>query len=386
MGLFQFFKRKPKKKEEPPKMVTAPAKLEDETSRERFVTECCKIIQETEYQNQEARGEYQLVTSYLMDIQRIDEMTAAERAPLEEAANKIVSLNQEKEQYHRQEPKITEAQKVFLRQHEEEVPGEIAKLKKEEEYQQLVQSDMRHLEGEKAALMMEKEELLARNDFLKKLSIVLCVLVLVLICALLGISNQFKADMQIPFLLTVIMGICGALYIMITTRKNLYQFKVAELKMNRAITLLNKVKIKYVNCTSTIDYIYEKYHVENARQFIFMWEEYIRIREEEAMLRKNADMLDMYQKTIVAELRKKGLEDPKIWVYQPMALLDNKEMTEVRHRLNVRRQKLRERIEFNYTQGETNKEVLRKFMKDHPEYAQETKRIADKFRISLESV
>ena len=149
MGLFQFFKRKPKKKEEPPKIVTAPAKLEDETSRERFVTECCKMIQETEYQNQEARGEYQLVTSYLMDIQRIDEMTAEERAPLEEAVNKIVSLNQEKEQYHRQEPKITEAQKVFLRQHEEEVPGEIAKLKKEEAYQQLVQSDMRHLEGEK---------------------------------------------------------------------------------------------------------------------------------------------------------------------------------------------------------------------------------------------
>ena len=207
-----------------------------------------------------------------------------------------------------------------------------------------------------------------------------------LICALLGVSSKFKADMQIPFLLTVIMGICGAFYIMITTRKNLYQFKVAELKMNRAITLLNKVKLKYVNCTSTIDYIYEKYHVENALQFSFMWEEYVRIRAEEAMLRKNADMLDFYQKTIVTELRKKGLEDPKIWVYQPMALLDNKEMTEVRHRLNVRRQKLRERIEFNYTQGEVNKDVLRKFMKDHPEYAQETKRIVDKFRINLESV
>ena len=386
MGLFQFFKRKPKKKEEPPKMVTAPVKIEDKASREQFITECCKIIQETEYQNQEARGEYQLVTSYLMDIQRIDEMTAEEKAPLEEAVNKIISLTQEKEQYRKQEPKITEAQKNFLRQHEDEVPAEIAKLKKQEEYQLLVQTDMRHLEGEKAALQMEKEELLEKNIFLKNLSIVLCVLVLVLICALLGVSSKFKANMQIPFLLTVIMGICGAFYIMITTRKNLYQFKVAELKMNRAITLLNKVKLKYVNCTSTIDYIYEKYHVENALQFSFMWEEYVRIRAEEAMLRKNADMLDFYQKTIVTELRKKGLEDPKIWVYQPMALLDNKEMTEVRHRLNVRRQKLRERIEFNYTQGEVNKDVLRKFMKEHPEYAQETKRIADKFRINLESV
>ena len=386
MGLFQFFKRKPKKKEEPPKMVTAPVKVEDKESREQFVTECCRIIQETEYQTQEARGEYQLVTSYLMDIQRIDEMTAQEKAPLEEAVNKLISLNQEKEQYRKQEPKITEAQKSFLRQHEDEVPGEIAKLKKQEEYQLLVQNDMRHLEGEKAALQMEKEEFLERNNFLKKLSIVLCVLVFVLICVLLGVSSQFKVNMQVPFLLTVIMGICGAFYVMITTRKNLYQFKVAELKMNRAITLLNKIKLKYVNCTSTIDYIYEKYHVENARQFSFMWEEYVRIRQEEAMLRKNADMLDFYQKTIVTELRKKGLEDPKIWVYQPMALLDNKEMTEVRHRLNVRRQKLRERIEFNYMQGETNKEVLRKFMKDHPEYAQETKRTVDKFRITLESV
>ena len=387
MGLFNFFKKKPKKKkEEPPKIITAPAKLEDRASRESFVSECCKNIQETEQQNQEARSEYQLVTSYLVDIQKIDEMTAEERSPIEEAAEKIISLNQEKDQYRKQEPKITEAQKMFLRQHEDVVPEEIVKLKKEEEYQQLVQSDMRHLEGEKASLAMEKEEILSKNRFLRNLSVVLCVLVLVLICALLLLSNQTKANLQVPFLLTVIMGLCGALYIMVATRKNLYKLKVTELKTNKAIMLLNKVKIKYVNCTSTIEYIYEKYHVDSAMQFTFMWEEYVRIREEEAKLRKNADMLDFYQKTILTELRKKGLEDPKIWVYQPMALLDSKEMVEVRHRLNVRRQKLRERIDFNYTQGEANKEVLRKFVKEHPEYAQETQYILDRFRVTLENL
>ena len=387
MGLFGLFKKKPKKtKETQALQMTTPLKMDDVASREEFVTDCCKTILEVEQQNQEAKSEYQLVTAYLSDIQRIDVMSLQAKSVIEDAAKKVLSLNQERASYEKQEPKITEAQKAFLRQYEEVVPKEIEKLKKEEEYQRLVQTDMKHLEGEKATILMEREELLEKNTFLRKLSVVLCALVLVFICVFLCLQHYRKVDLQIPFLLTVILGLCGAIYIMSATRKTLYQLKVSELKMKKLITLLNKIKLKYINCTSTIEYVYEKYHIESAMQFAFMWQEYVRIKEEEAKFRKNADLISRYQKTIIDELKKQGLEDPNIWAYQPIALIDSKEMVEVRHRLNVRRQKLREKIDFNFNQAVRTKEILLQFMRDYPEYEQEARKIVNRFRIPLDFV
>ena len=91
-------------------------------------------------------------------------------------------------------------------------------------------------------------------------------------------------------------------------------------------------------------------------------------------------------KAIIDELKKQGLEDPNIWAYQPIALFDNKEMVEVRHRLNVRRQKLREKIDFNFNQSVRTKEILLQFMKDYPEYEQEARKIVNRFRIPLDFV
>ena len=47
-------------------------------------------------------------------------------------------------------------------------------------------------------------------------------------------------------------------------------------------------------------------------------------------------------------------------MYQTEALLDEKEMVEVRHHLNTRRQKIRERLEINAGQLDSYKEELEK--------------------------
>ena len=72
------------------------------------------------------------------------------------------------------------------------------------------------------------------------------------------------------------------------------------------------------------------------------------------------EMLEQCSRQLVETLRAAGVKDAEIWMYQTEALLDEKEMVEVRHHLNTRRQKIRERLEINAGQLDSYKEELEK--------------------------
>ena len=48
-------------------------------------------------------------------------------------------------------------------------------------------------------------------------------------------------------------------------------------------------------------------------------------------------------------LRENGIADSDIWASQALAIIDEREMVEIRHVFNQGRQRLRERIEYNET-------------------------------------
>ena len=122
---------------------------------------------------------------------------------------------------------------------------------------------------------------------------------------------------------------------------------ISEEKLNKAIGLLNKVKIKYINTTSCLEYTYEKFAVNNSMELEHIWHQYEEMKQREQKIRENIDKLSINNEKLIALLEKHEVEDPKIWLYQTVAILDQKEMVEIRHRLNVRRQKLRDRIDYN---------------------------------------
>ena len=179
--------------------------------------------------------------------------------------------------------------------------------------------------------------------------------------------EKTEKDLRVPLLLTVIFALIFGMYIMLTTRKNVYKMKVAEIKRNKVIEVENKIKLRYVNCTWGIEYAYEKYHTTSSMQLETMWKEYLRIRAEEERERKLDHEREVFRSSIIRELRKVGVADAGIWVMQPRALVDKNEMVEVRHNLNVRRQKLREHIDYNMKQKEKNEDAIIRFVKEHPE-------------------
>lgn len=382
MGLFSWWKKKKKKPQaESVRQADLSGNIEDSAVRQAFYTECSEFIEEAMLQSEQAKNEYGLVTTYLSDVQKIETLSGEGKAEVEAAAQSLLALEKEKERIRTKEPSITEAQKSFLALHEAEIPKTITWLRGEEEHQREIEGKMKYLAGEKAAYQIEQEECLDRNEFLKKLMIGISIGVVVFLVLFFYIGEQTGKDLRIPFLLTVIAAILFAMYVMVTTRKNIYNMKVAEIKRNKIIVIENKIKLRYVNCTWGIEYAYEKYHTSGSMQLETMWKEYLRIRAEEEANRANARQQEVHRSTIIRELRRIGVADTGIWVVQPQALIDKNEMVEVRHSLNVRRQKLREHIDYNMKQKEKNEMAIVRFVKEHPEYADEVKDLIERYRL-----
>ena len=73
------------------------------------------------------------------------------------------------------------------------------------------------------------------------------------------------------------------------------------------------------------------------------------------------------------------LYDASVWPSQVDAILNPSEMTEIRHTLNVRRQKLRESISFNTNTLENCKDRIHKIIEKNPAMAKDILAMLDKY-------
>lgn len=349
----------------------------------RFITDNCEQILETTRQLEEVKREYQAVTSYLTDIQKIELIPSEDREQLNDTARKISTLTRERAKYQNSTKNISDLQYKHIAKFQDTIQTDMKKMKDNEVYQNNIKNDMQHLEGEKGWLYGQMEETADRQNYLKGIAVGTCTLVLILFGLFIVVGNLTKANMEIPFLMTIVMAIIASIYIFTNARNNKKDMKLNELKLNRAINLLNKIKIKYVNNTNTLDYTYQKYMVNSYSELNYLWEQYRKAKEEEKLYRRNTEQLESYHKELIADLRNFGLADPDIWIYQAAAIIDNKEMVEVRHRLNVRRQKLRDLIDYNITVKEKCINEIKETLDKKPENKVEVTETLKKFGIYL---
>ncbi|ABX40847.1 hypothetical protein [Lachnoclostridium phytofermentans] len=328
-------------------------------------------ILELTAQLEETKQEYEAVTSYLSDIQKIEQIPDGQKKPYLDAANKIINFEKERKKYLNIDRKLSEAQFAEMNRLEDDIKRELPKLKDQEHYQQLIKEDLRQLEGEKGVLNYDREQAISKVKFLKQLAIGGFVMILLLFAGLFLLDNAVEADLSLPILMTVFLGVILVAYIIYDTRRCSYKQKMAELKLNRAVSLINKVKLKYVNCTAMLDYSYEKYHTTGHQELMARYQLFLKEREELERLEQNTELLGYYQEELVIELRKHGIDDAEVWGYQAEALLDKKEMVEVRHRLNGRRQKLREHIDLCAKQLDLVRNSLEGIRTRNPEYESE---------------
>lgn len=328
--------------------------------------EQCEIITMAKKQLMDTRIEYGAVTSYLTDIQKIDRIPKDSKEKLMDSARRVLTLTQERGRFQNREVKISDFMYKHLEKYEDIVPNEIVKMKKNEEYEQLIKKDLESLEGEKAVLSYEKEELEQKKSYMRCISIISCLLLVLLFIMFIVFQSQSQMEVKMPILLTVFVGIVVVFFLFLENNKTNAAICLNERKLNKAIGLTNKVKIKYVNNRNNLDYTYQKFRVNAAKEFAYLWEQYVKVKDETRRYQQNTELLEFYHRVLVEELKSYDVEDSEVWLYQPLALIDEKEMVEVRHRLNNRRQKLREQIDYNNELIASCKAELQKILEQSP--------------------
>ena len=346
-----------------------------------LIKDNCEQIVECQRQIEEAKLEYKAVTSYLTDIQKIDMVPLEQRGNMEEAAINIYNLTMERNRLKNKSSILTDSQYRLLEQYASVAQRDLARIINSEDYQAKIEQDMAKLEKERGRLNQEYSDIKSKQAFLKGIATVISLVVGILFLMFIVLSSVTESNYTLPFMMTVIMGLVSAMFIFMEARKNMADIKLVQSKLNRQIMLMNKVKIKSVNNRSYLEYEYSKYNVENANQLKLYWDEYLRLKEESKKYLTNTQMLEFNNNALIKELKKFGVADAEIWIFQPQAIIDSKEMVEVRHRLNERRQKLRERIDINTKQMDEALEEIKSLIEKYPEIAYEGEKLLKKYKI-----
>lgn len=350
MRLFEKWKRKKsfeQKFEELDATVLTDKDLRDSRKIEQYVVERLEQMIEVTKEIEDEKAEYRVVTAYLNDIQKLEDLPEAEHKKIEETATNVIHLNSARMVFLNSAKKLTDAQFAQLEQEESEVPSAIKRLAANETYQATLKKDMKYLEREKSRWLLHREYLTHQQKKLKNLLYILLGIAAAAAVTLLILQIGFSLNVQYAWLTLAVLTavVISADYLKIL--RNDSEIFLAERSANKSIMLLNKVKIKYVNITNAIDYSCEKYHVRKSAELNQLWEYYMEAAKEREKYQRTNEDLSYFNGRLVRVLSNYQLYDAQVWITQAAALVDAKEMVEIKHGLINRRQRLRDRMAYN---------------------------------------
>ncbi|MBE5946134.1 MAG: hypothetical protein E7259_04205 [Lachnospiraceae bacterium] len=294
---------------------------------------------------QEIQREYKIVTSYLTDIQRIEELPIDMANNLIDTANHIERFDKSRQTYLQSENLLPMDQYNNLAALEDDVTETIKRLYELEMRDSMLKNDMGYLEGEKEDLRYMRGENTDTIVRIRSVNITVLILFMFTMFILCIYAITTKNSIIMPLLITGTIAVVSFAISYVRYMDLKTEIRDIDAKVNRAISLLNKVKVKYINNTNTLDYIYEKYGVNSCKELEYQWEQYnTMVRDAKRYIQANAEFKGHCDR-LVKSLAAIGVEDPYVWPKQTNAIIDRREMVEIKHGLIVRRQKLRERME-----------------------------------------
>lgn len=358
--------------------------FEDKEQRSRYITDCLEQMAEASKEINLLKGEYSLVTSYLTDMEEIEALPEEEREELNVVARRLLALEQEREKYRGRKIKMSDTDYNKMKKQEDQIQEGIAKLTECEEYGRLVKQDLQKLDRERHAYEYRRGELNVLLENLRGMAIIFLTAFAVCLLLLLLLQFGFEMNARVGYLLAA-----GAVTIAVTVVVVKYTDSERELRrvegaVNRLIQLQNKVKIRYVNNCSLTEYLYMKYDTDSAASLEKLWQQYQKEKEERKEYAEAEAKLEYYQKQLVLRMNHYHIADPERWTRQPGALVDKREMVEIRHTLILRRQALRKQLDYNNEVAEAAKKRIMDVVRRYPIYAAEILGMADRFDSSID--
>jgi len=353
--------------------------VHNSVEREQYVRHVCELMTGSSSDVDYKRTDYQKVTDKLQDMEEIDALPVDERNGLRRRAKAILDFEAEEAKYKRPASKISEAKYREIAQMEDEIPDIIKKLKENEDYQTVVRRDMNLLEGEKAALAYDRKEDRRKASNAKSLFVVCVVIMLLAFLVMAALRNMFYFDIKVPVMVIVAaMALCFT-GIFVMYRDAADSITKLTRQINRAISLQNTAKIRYVNITNAIEYCYNKYKINSSHELEYTWEKYLEEKEARHHTENAMKMLEQMRDELYNAVSRFRIKEPSQFVYQPSLLVYDEEMASRRHELVIERQKLRKGMDFEVYNLDEYKKEIEDLVKQYPQYAKEILAIVEEY-------
>lgn len=349
----------------------------DEVQRSRYIISCLEQIAEASKEVRLLTGEYNQVTSSLMDLDEVEQLPAQEKEELERVANRLVALEKERADFRERKNYMSDGDYQEMKSREDTVEEGISKIKEAEKYAQLIKQDLQRLNAERHAYAYRREELYDILANLRNLAIIFLTALGVCVVMLLILQFGFELDTYLGYFLTVAAAAIALTVVCVKYLDADRERKRVENGINRLIQLQNKVKIRYVNNTNLLEYLCLKHHTSGGEQLEKRWKQYLQEKEERKQYAEAEAKIEYYQHQMIQQLTNFRITDPYRFVGRPESILDKKEMVENRHDLIEKRQALRKQLEYNTNVADTARKEVLAIVDAYPAYAQEIMDMVD---------
>ena len=351
----------------------------DEDQRTVYVLECLGQMAEAAEKMEVCDSEYNAVTSLLMDMEEIESLSDASKKEIADCAKKIENLEKERRSNYSQTELLPDSIIDVIEKNRDQIPSAIEKLNEQEKYRKLIKHDLKKLNSEKNALHIRRNNLTSTISNSRGIAVICGVSILVCMILLFVLDYKFDMDVSIGYILTGAIGAITLTFIYLRYLDANKELGGLSKSMNKLISIHNTVKIRYINNTNLLQYMYNKYDVDSAEELEKRWNTY---KEEENARHKDDTIrgeLEYYYDKLSDILKRNSIKDADIWTSQTKALYDKKEMVEVRHTLIGRRQKLREQLEYNRKIATDAKDCIANLAKKYPQYSQQISSIVSQY-------
>jgi len=382
MGLFDFFRNEEKQEDwvKQTKLqdwndivyTRKDVDIDDPVQRREYIGSCLQQMQEASKELEALEMEYNDVTSHLRDMEEIDALPPEQRAEINECAKKILESQEQQEKFDKRKSRMSDEEFEHMERLQSGAKEGARKLAEAEEYQKKIRNDLKRLDSEHEAYLFQEDEILTAVENDRKLIIAISVALVVIVAFLLFLQLGLGLNVIYGFMVTFLLAAVSVTYLYIHQSNTASELKLVTKSISRLIMLQNQVKIRYVNNTNLIDYLCLKYGVNTSKELTGMYSKYLQEKNERAKVEDARKLLDSNQKDLIYMLRHFRVRDPDIWIHQVEALIDHNEEVEIRHNLNVQRQSLRKRMEYNRDIVAGNaKAEIEDMARQYPKYTQE---------------
>ena len=354
--------------------------MDDPVQRREYINSCLQQMQEAAHELDALEFEYNDVTSHLRDMEEIDALPPEQRAEINDCAQKILDSQEQQDKFTKRKSKMTDQEFEHMERLQSDAKEGSKKLFEAEEYQKKIKNDLKRLDGEHEAYLFREEELQSTIDNSKRLIIAISIALVIVIVFLLVLQIGLKLNVVYGFMISILLAAIAITILYFQSTSAVIEMRSVTKSISRLVMLQNTVKIRYVNNTNLIDYLCLKYGVVNSKELTDLYDRYLQERKERARFEDAKKLLDSNQKDLIYMLRHYRVKDPDIWLHQVEALVNHNEEVEIRHALNVQRQSLRKRMEYNRDVVAGNAKLeIEDMARQYPKYTQEILDMVSKY-------